>query len=311
MTCWKRSRKKFSSSYHDHLLASELSFEADDRRFGARSWAAHNETPTVTEAAPLPDVQSRGDLRSLNIDKVGVTQLPFPFRFDAGSGPATEPQHTNGLIDLFVSLPASQKGTHMSRFVQVLRDWERPLSYSGLIELCHALRERLDSSRAFGTLRFPYFVRRKAPVTGEAGMLQLQVELEAAVGERDELTVTVSGPATSLCPCSKEISQYGAHNQRCELRTCVRFQPGHEVSVAELFEIMEHSASNAVYPTLKRPDEKHVTEAAYDNPKFVEDIVRDMATALKDDSRIAWFRCSSENFESIHQHNAFAQIEWP
>ena len=257
----------------------------------------------------LPDVQSQKDSRNLNIDKVGVTQLPLAFCFASTSDGKSTPQNTMGSIDLFVSLPPEQKGTHMSRFVQLLRDFEQPLSYARLIAVCHQVRERLDARQAFAKLQFPYFVDRRAPVTEESGMLQLQVVVDVAVRDRDELTVTVSGPATSLCLCSKEISKYGAHNQRCELTASVKFQTGCEIGVDELFEMMERSASNSVYPTLKRADEKHVTEAAYDNPKFVEDIVRDMAQILKADSRIAWFRCESENFESIHQHNAYAQIE--
>jgi len=265
----------------------------------------------VNAISLLPDVQSRTDSRNLAIDKVGVTQFPFSFCFASTSDSQAPPQNTVGSIDLFVSLPPQHKGTHMSRFVQLLRDWEQPLSYVAMRDVCLQACERLDAGRAFGTLRFPFFVNRKAPVTGESGRLQLQITVDVSVGDHDELTVTVSGPATSLCPCSKEISTYGAHNQRCELTASVKFHADCEISVEELFEMMEASASHTVYPALKRVDEKHVTEAAYDNPKFVEDIVRDMAQTLKADARIAWFRCGSENFESIHQHNAFAQIEWP
>ena len=265
----------------------------------------------VNATALLPDVQSRADSRNLAIDKVGVTQLPFSFCFASASDNQAPPQNTVGSVDLFVSLPPQHKGTHMSRFVQLLRDWEQPLSYVAMREICLLARERLDARRACGTLRFPYFVNREAPVTGESGQLQLRITVDVSVGDCEELIVTVSGPATSLCPCSKEISTYGAHNQRCELTATVKFHADCEIGVEELFEMMERSASNAVYPTLKRVDEKYVTEAAYDNPKFVEDIVRDMAQTLKADSRIAWLRCGSENFESIHQHNAFARIEWP
>lgn len=210
---------------------------------------------------------------------------------------------------MFVALQADQKGTHMSRFVQVLAENERLLSYANLVTLFDNVKERLSASQVYGALRFPFFVERFAPITGEPGQLQLQVLIETAVGDEYSLRTTVSGPATSLCPCSKEISNYGAHNQRCELTVSALFAPECEVGVDELFAMVDTAASCSVFPTLKRADEKSVTEAAYDNPKFVEDTVRDMAVRLQADSRIAWFRCSSENFESIHQHNAFAQIE--
>ena len=210
---------------------------------------------------------------------------------------------------MFVSLRADQKGTHMSRFLQLLGDWDSPFSAKSLREFCQSIRERLQSSDAFLKVRFPYFVERSAPVTGESGMIRLDVTMDVASGHREKLVMTVAGPATSLCPCSKQISTRGAHNQRCELLASVRCKPRSELSIEELYEIMERSASTQVFPILKRHDEKWVTEDAYDNPKFVEDIVRDLALALNDEERVEWYRCSSENFESIHQHNAFAVVE--
>lgn len=258
---------------------------------------------------PLPDVQSYADSRNLRINKVGVSKVPWAFRFAPTSDELDDAQPTVGSLDMFVELPADKKGTHMSRFVQVLAENDQLLCYSKLSSLFENVKERLSASQVFGTLRFPFFVERSAPVTGQPGQIQLQVEIEIAVGEENAMTTTVAGPATSLCPCSKEISDYGAHNQRCELTASVKFAPGQEVGVDELFASLENAASCSVYPTLKREDEKSVTEAAYDNPKFVEDTVRDMATRLHSDSRIAWFRCASENFESIHQHNAYAEID--
>ncbi|MEM7476527.1 MAG: GTP cyclohydrolase FolE2 [Planctomycetota bacterium] len=258
----------------------------------------------------LPDVQAYADSRNLKIDKVGVTQVPWPFRFSPTSKATELAQSTVGSVDMFVTLPADKKGTHMSRFVQLLRDCDQTFHYENLIIFFRQLQERLGASQVSGTLRFPFFMERSAPVTGELGKLQIQVAIDIELGEKSTLRTTIKGPATSLCPCSKEISAYGAHNQRCELSASVVFEEGCEVGVDELFEMIEKAASCSVYPTLKRTDEKSVTEAAYDNPKFVEDIVRDMAVILKEDSRIAWFRCGSENFESIHQHNAFAQIEF-
>lgn len=257
----------------------------------------------------LPDVQSYSDSRNLRIKKVGVTEVPWGFSFAPTSSDLGQAQPTIGSLDLFVALPAEKKGTHMSRFVQVLAESERVLSYSKLVELFEKIKVRLAASQVFGTLRFPFLVDRKAPVTGELAQIQLQVSIDVALKVDCEMLVAVSGPATSLCPCSKEISAYGAHNQRCELRAEIKFDSGCEIGIDELFAMLEESASCSVYPILKRADEKAVTEAAYDNPKFVEDTVRDLATRLRADLRIAEFRCSAKNFESIHQHNAYAEID--
>lgn len=197
----------------------------------------------------------------------------------------------------------------MSRFLQILGEWDRPLSYDSLHVVCQRVCERLASQDAYLTVQFPYFVERSAPVSAEMGKLRLWVTIEVVTGRRSDFVLTVKGPATSLCPCSKEISDRGAHNQRCELTATVRLRPETPMSIEELFLLMEGAASTQVFPTLKRPDEKWVTEQAFDSPKFVEDIVRDMAVALNADPRVTWYRCSSENFESIHQHNAFAQVE--
>ena len=260
-------------------------------------------------SSPLPDVQSYSDSRNLSIHKVGVSEVLWSFRFAPTSSDLESAQPTVGSFDLFVALAADKKGTHMSRFVQVLAEHDRLLSYAKLVDLFAGIKERLEASQVYGTLRFPFFVDRRAPVTGESGQIQLQVVSDVALGEETQMLVAVSGPATSLCPCSKEISDYGAHNQRCELWAEVEFKQGCEVGIDELFASLEESASCQVYPTLKRADEKSVTEAAYDNPKFVEDTVRDLATRLQADARIAQFRCSAKNFESIHQHNAFAEID--
>jgi GTP cyclohydrolase I len=265
---------------------------------------------SLENLSELPDIQSRVDARNLGIDQVGVSSVPYPIQFVSCSNSGESVQSTNGMFDMSVSLPASDRGTHMSRFVQLLRDWKQPLDYVGAVDLCGALRERMNAERGRVQVRFPVFVERLAPVTGESGMLRLDVELDATVDSCRKLVVTVAGPAMSLCPCSKEISNYGAHNQRCRLSASVRFRSEKSsISIDELFQKMEQAASCSVYATVKRSDEKRVTEAAYDNPKFVEDTVRDLALNLKADPRIVWFRCESENYESIHQHNAFARIE--
>lgn len=263
----------------------------------------------LSDVQTLPDVQAYVDSRNIAINKVGVTNVPWPFRFAPTSVADAKAQPTIGSADMFVALPADKKGTHMSRFAQLIAENDSDLSYRGLVEFFGKVLERLDATQVYGAVRFPFFVDCAAPITGQPGQLQLKVRIDVNAGETNDLKVTVAGPATSLCPCSKEISARGAHNQRCELTASVTFQPDCEVGVDELFAMMERAASCPVYPTLKRADEKSVTESAYDNPKFVEDIVRDMAVILRDDSRIAWFRCASENFESIHQHNAFAEID--
>ena len=257
----------------------------------------------------LPDIQSSGDDRNIAISRVGVTSIRWPIRFVSSSHQGIAEQSTVASFDMFVSLPADRKGTHMSRFLQLLSDWDSHFCIESLKGFCQSICEKLDSEDACLTVRFPYFVDRLAPVTGESGKIQLEVTIDVKRGSQNDLVMTVTGPATSLCPCSKEISERGAHNQRCKLAVSFRFKEQTEISIEELYEMMEQSASTQVFPILKRPDEKWVTEAAYDNPKFVEDIVRDLALALSCDDRIAWYRCSSENYESIHQHNAFGEIE--
>ncbi len=266
-------------------------------------------TPEKISQEGLPDIQSSVDDRNIAISRVGVTSVSWPILFVSSSDRSVTQQSTVGSFDMFVSLPADRKGTHMSRFLQLLSGWDSHFSIESLKRFCQTICGKLDSDDASVTLRFPYFVDRLAPVTGETGKIQLEVTVDVKSGSQDDLVMTVTGPATSLCPCSKEISARGAHNQRCKLAVSFRCKPQTEISIEELYEMMEQSASTQVFPILKRADEKWVTEAAYDNPKFVEDIVRDLALALSGDDRIAWYRCSSENYESIHQHNAFGEIE--
>jgi GTP cyclohydrolase I len=277
-------------------------------------------------ASPIPDVQGQPDARRVAIEKVGVKGVVFPMRvrvapahrahWDGGA------QHTIATFDMYVSLPHAQKGTHMSRFVEVLNDHQQPIGPGELPALARAVRTRLAAPDAFIECSFTYFIKKFAPVTGAPGMIDLHVTLQAAVHAdgREEFVLGVKAPATSLCPCSKEISAYGAHNQRCLIEARVRpASTGEQASgsnasadavlwIEDLASILEQAASTQVYAVLKRPDEKHVTEAAYDNPKFVEDIIRDLALAMEREPRVAWYAINSENFESIHNHNAYAQI---
>lgn len=255
----------------------------------------------------IPDVQATRDTRRIPIDKVGVKDVTYPMRLktpDRGEGPGE--QTTVAKINMYVSLPHCQKGTHMSRFIEVLNDHAGAITPDEIPDITRAIRDRLKADNAHFQAEFTYFITKLAPVTGMPGLMDYQVRFECSVGAETDFIMSVKAPATSLCPCSKEISRYGAHNQRCLIEAQVRMRE--PIWIEDLAALIEKSASTEVYAVLKRPDEKHVTEAAYENPKFVEDIVRDLAILLDDDDRIGWYHINSENFESIHNHNAYAQI---
>jgi GTP cyclohydrolase IB len=262
----------------------------------------------AVKPAGMPDVQASHDSRNVPIEKVGVKNITYPITLHC---PATKGvQHTVASVNMYVGLPHYQKGTHMSRFLEVLNKHHESIRSDDVMRICDDMRTRLEAETSLLELRFPYFIHKKAPVTGSKGMLDIVVTFEAtATAKGHDFVMGIKVPATSLCPCSKEISAYGAHNQRCEMEVKVRFAEGKFMWIEELFELVEKGASAQVYAVLKRPDEKFVTEQAYDNPKFVEDIVRDLAVALDNEPRIAWYICNSENFESIHNHNAFAHVE--
>lgn len=278
----------------------------------------HSKTHQIDESmsdgaitsTPLPDIQSTGDRRRVAINKVGVTNVRYPISLRTpGKGNGNEFLHTVATINMFVSLPHDVKGTHMSRFLEVLNEYHNELCSDSLRLVANRMKEKLHSKDAYLELTFPYWVDKEAPVTGQSGKLDFDVAFEMASNGTDDFVMTLKIPATSLCPCSKEISQYGAHNQRCDMTVKVRLADGVHLWIEELFSIVEQCASTQVFSVLKRPDEKWVTERAYENPKFVEDIVRDLAVALNNDDRIVWYQCSSENYESIHNHNAYAFIE--
>jgi GTP cyclohydrolase I len=266
--------------------------------------------------AAIPDVQASSDSRNVAIDRVGVKDVTYPIRLKIspcsveGWGGGGE-QTTVAKINMYVSLPHYQKGTHMSRFLEVLNDHRGAICPTDIPKITEAIRERLNAEQAHFQAEFTYFIAKPAPVTGAIGLMDYRVRFECTAsrtGKTDDFTIAVAAPATSLCPCSKEISAYGAHNQRCEIEAKVRTPPGKMLWIEELVRIIEKSASCPVFAVLKRPDEKYVTEAAYDNPKFVEDIIRDLAIGLDGEPRIVSYEISSENFESIHNHNAYAQI---
>ena len=262
--------------------------------------------PAVNTDA-MPDVQASADSRRIAIDRVGVKNITYPITLKC---PATGgEQHTVAHVNMYVGLPHYQKGTHMSRFLEVLNKHHMELKSNEIMQVCHDVKERLEAEESHLELRFPYFIHKNAPVTGAPGMLDIEVTFQASSNAVDDFVMGIKVPATSLCPCSKEISEYGAHNQRCEMAVEVRFAEGQFMWIEELFELVEQAASSPVFAVLKRPDEKWVTERAYDHPKFVEDIVRDLAISLNGENRIVWYRVHSENFESIHNHNAYASIE--
>ena len=257
---------------------------------------------------PIPDAQSGTDDRHLAIDQVGIRGLKYPMTFVDHDGIA---QPTIAVANVYVALPEDRKGTHMSRLVMLLEDRAAPgappLSVAALAGLLGDLVVRLDAPGGRIELAFPFFVRKIAPVSGVASLLDYEVRLigELADGRLSQ-TVSVAVPVTSLCPCSKEISEYGAHNQRSTVTITVRGSA--PVFVYELLRIAEDEASCELYGILKRADEKYVTERAYDNPRFVEDLVRGIAGRLAADPRFEGFCVEAENFESIHNHSAYARI---
>lgn len=261
----------------------------------------------------MEDVQSHRDDREIAIDQVGVTDLRYPVVvFDR----AQEKQQTVATLSMSVSLPHHFKGAHMSRFIEVLNDHRGEMTMRTLPEILTELKSRLDAERAKIEITFPYFLERKAPVTKSAALMDYECRFTGeSNGDRDGFVLRVKVPVTSLCPCSKTISEYGGHNQRGYVTIDVRSVPDENgqpelIWIEELIEIAERAASAPVYPLLKRQDERFVTEQAYDNPAFVEDMARDVAASLQADHRVAWFHVHVENHESIHNHSAFAELEW-
>ncbi len=259
------------------------------------------------ETVFLPDIQSLADPRDLRIDAVGIKGVRYPLTIRSGS--RTMP--TVATLEMTVALPANVKGTHMSRFMELLEAQHAPLDGQGCKALVYDMLDRLDARSGAMTLHFPWFVQKTAPVSGVASLLDHDVRWRASVDTagRYAFHMQVTVAATSLCPCSKEISAYGAHNQRSHIRIDAELDG--DMTIEELVAIAERSASCEVYGLLKRADEKYVTERAYDNPKFVEDLVRDVAQALTGDQRVRAWMVEAENFESIHNHSAFARIVSP
>jgi GTP cyclohydrolase I len=253
----------------------------------------------------MADVQSTQDTRQIPINKVGIKNIRHPVRILDRSGGE---QHTIATFNMYVNLPHNFKGTHMSRFVEILNRREREISVKSFKDMLAEMVTRLEAQAGHIEMSFAYFVQKKAPVSGVQSLIDYDVTfIGEIIAGKPSLNVKVVVPVTSLCPCSKEISDRGAHNQRSHVTVTARTEGF--VWIEDLIDLVEKEASCELYGLLKRPDEKYVTEKAYDNPKFVEDMVRDVAARLNADERISAYVVESENFESIHNHSAYALIE--
>lgn len=253
------------------------------------------------------DVQNRKDERGIDIQRVGIKEVHFPFQIRMQNGGF---QQVQGNVALAVTLPHHFKGTHLSRFMELLMAWsDKPISGREIRQMLDELRENLEVAEAELSLKFRYFLPVPAPVSRSIGYLDYIGEFKGVLrlpGLVYDYQLGAEIPVLSLCPCSKEISAFGAHNQRAVIRSMVRFSPGKYLWLEELIELLRHQGSCPVYPLLKRDDEKFVTETSYRNPKFVEDILRDSVLALRGEARIQSFQVEVESFESIHNHSAFA-----
>jgi GTP cyclohydrolase I len=262
-------------------------------------------TSKKNSAAHLHDKQSERDTRELRIDKVGVRGLRFPIQV---RDKARSVQNTVATIGMFVDLPKEFKGTHMSRFIEVLNAHGSVIHVENINEILRELQKKLNAATSHLEIEFPYFMSKKSPVSRLESLMDYIARFNAsACGSEIDFVLTVKANVTTLCPCSKAIAKYGAHNQRGEVTVQIRSRK--IVWIEDLIAMIESSASSELYALLKRQDEKAVTERAYENPVFVEDLVRNVALRLNADARVRWYRVEAENFESIHNHNAYACIE--
>lgn len=252
------------------------------------------------------DIQNQEDPRKIPLEKVGVKNVHYPVQVLDKSNKI---QNTTATVDLFVDLPHNFKGTHMSRFIQVFHKYRSSVTMQHFLEMLEEIRTKLDAEKSYGKLSFPYFIEKSAPVSGEKGFMTYICSYEAEVSKNSrEFFVNIEVPVTTLCPCSKAISEYGAHNQRGTVR--VRILYSDFFWIEDVITMIENCASSPLYSVLKREDEKSVTEHAYENPRFVEDLVREVYIGLKNfpvSKPFEWFCVEAENEESIHLHNAYAK----
>ncbi len=257
-----------------------------------------------TSSQNIADVQSSQDTRNIAIDKVGIKDIRHPVRIMDRTG---NEQHTVATFNMYVELPHHFKGTHMSRFVDILNNHDREISTESFREMLIEMGQRLEAQTGYIEMSFPFFINKTAPASGVSSLMDYDVTLIGKISDGEVYVQTrVVVAATSLCPCSKKISEYGAHNQRSHIT--ITAQSDQALWVEELIDIAEAEASSEVYSLLKRTDEKVITERAYDNPKFVEDLVRDVAARLNENERIRAYTVEAENFESIHNHSAYALV---
>jgi GTP cyclohydrolase IB len=260
---------------------------------------------TPMKDSQIADVQSSADTRQIAINKVGIKDINHPMRIrDRSEGE----QHTIANFNMYVNLPHNFKGTHMSRFVEILNSHETEITVASFKDMLAEMTDRLEAESGHIEMNFPFFIKKTAPVSGVQSLLNYDVTLIGEIhGDQSSIDIKVVVPVTSLCPCSKKISDRGAHNQRSHVTVQARTKGF--IWIEEIIDLVEAQASCQLYGLLKRPDEKFVTEHAYDNPKFVEDMVRDIAVQLNQEDRISAYTVESENFESIHNHSAYALIE--
>lgn len=254
----------------------------------------------------MRDIQSEQDTRAVPLQKVGVKGVKYPVTvLDKNASK----QHTTASVDLYVNLPHNYKGTHMSRFIEVFHKYHEDISMHHFLDMLEEIRLKLDAQKAYGRIEFPYFIEKKAPVSGSAGIMQYKCSYEGEVSEGGDrhFYISIQVPVATLCPCSKAISEYGAHNQRGIVS--VRLLYKEFFWIEDVIETIESCASTPLYTLLKRQDEKYVTEHAYETPRFVEDVVREVYLGLKK-LGFSKFSVEAENDESIHNHNAYAYAEY-
>ena len=256
------------------------------------------------ERMKIHDIQNQRDHRRIEINKVGVKNIRYPIRvLDKAKGF----QHTVASVNMYVGLPHRFKGTHMSRFVEILNKYKGDIAIKTFSRILTEVKRKLRAKTAHLEVEFPYFIEKEAPITKSKSLMEYICRFCGSSNEEEDFYVGIVVPITTVCPCSKEISQFGAHNQRSLVTVNLRFKKF--IWIEDIIQLVEECASCDLYSILKRPDEKFVTEKAYENPMFVEDVVREIAKRLKKDGNITWFTVESENFESIHNHSAYAYVE--
>lgn len=252
----------------------------------------------------MPDMQKSRDTRRIAIDKVGVKDISYPI---VVMDKNRSFQQTVARVNMYVDLPHHFKGTHMSRFIEILDSCREKIALDRMETILQRMKEKLGASSAHLEIEFPYFIEKSAPVSGAKGLMEYTCSFNGSLSSEFDFILGVKVPVTSLCPCSKELARYGAHNQRSVMTVRVRYRDF--IWIEDLIEVVESCGSSPVYSMLKREDEKYVTEKAYENPRFVEDMVREATLKLSSMENITWFSMEAENYESIHKHSAYASVE--